>query len=446
MTNVSRENKLVRYIDKITLDFVMKSQWFSLNKLRELQLEGLQDLCNHAREHTKYYKNLPLIKEIEDLKQVSILTKKIIHDKFKALNADNIPSVQKWTGGTSEQVTLNTNYDQTPMIAMNDRFYYWHPKNTLERAIVIWGGGELRHKQPYEVVWFNKLCGKETPMKFYIIEWLVNEEKILECLKDIQIFNPTSIRTYASTLRSLAFYAVKHNIRLPDLKLVINNCEPLSKDIRNLVYEAWNVPVWDFYGSQDLGSMAYECEKHEGLHISMERYIVEVTEDGRLLWTDLFNWAMPLIRYENGDIGKFSERVCSCGRGLPLFEGVIGRTLQYLWTKQDNWLNSTEINESLYYDVPDYLKLIEAHQVQQNERGKIILWVKPWDKNILPDFSIIRKAFIDRLDIDIQITDEIKRSQSGKQLTVITKFRPPWLGKEQWTEQGVEVRGDKPNV
>jgi phenylacetate-CoA ligase len=243
-------------------------------------------------------------------------------------------------------------------------------------------------------------------------------------------------------LRALAYYAIKHGIKFPTLKCVINNCEPISKDIRDIVRKAFGVEIFDFYGSQDLGSMGAECNKHEGLHLSEERYILEVMPDGRYIWTDLMNYAMPLIRYENGDIGGLSDKMCSCNRGLRLLSKVVGRTLQYLWTKQGDWMNMTEINEAMYYDVPNYLTLIEAHQVQQDEQGKIRLLLKAWDMKKLPDMSIIQKYFADRLDVEVTYVDEMTRSKSGKQLACITKFRPPWLNKNEWEIDGTEKRAD----
>ena len=41
--------------------------------------------------------------------------------------------------------------------------------------------------------------------------------------------------------------------------------------------------VFDKYGSREFSGIAYECEAHEGLHVSTENILVEVlvTENGR---------------------------------------------------------------------------------------------------------------------------------------------------------------------
>jgi phenylacetate-CoA ligase len=48
-------------------------------------------------------------------------------------------------------------------------------------------------------------------------------------------------------------------------------------------------------------------------------------EIGRVIATDLRNWATPLVRYEIADYAEASEP-CPCGRGLPTLKRIVGRT------------------------------------------------------------------------------------------------------------------------
>ena len=51
---------------------------------------------------------------------------------------------------------------------------------------------------------------------------------------------------------------------------------------------------------------------------------------GDVVATDLFSYAMPIIRYKVGDIASYSAKECSCGRGLPLIASVEGRVSGFL--------------------------------------------------------------------------------------------------------------------
>ena len=59
---------------------------------------------------------------------------------------------------------------------------------------------------------------------------------------------------------------------------------------------------------------------------------VSFGERGRLLYTSLFNYAMPLIRYDVGDICVPSDELCSCGRGLPMIKHIEGRVDDFVKT------------------------------------------------------------------------------------------------------------------
>ena len=414
------------YFNKINIDLLHKSQFYSEDKLRELRTEGLLDLLEQARLHTKYYKKLLKIKEIEELDQVPILTKDLIHNQFKELTADNIENREKWTGGTSQQVVIKSPANSTPLYAGKERFMEWQGLKNIKEAC-LWGQGELQHDLG---IIEPKIIGNTLYMP---IEQLRSRKDALSYLKMIEEFKPNKFRGYPSALTLLAYYAMEKKKRYQP-EIIESNCEPLTPYKKKMIEEAFNAPVYVFYGSQDLGSMAQDCSQHEGLHLFAERYILEVTKEGRFLWTDLLNYAMPLIRYENGDSGKILKTKCSCGRVLPLLDETLGRTLYFLWTSTDEWINVTEIHEHMYFDVADYLKLVDRHQVIQEEQGKCVLILKPWDLTKKPDMTCILERFKKYgLDIEVKWTtslQDFQLSKSGKQLSVVTKFTPPWLGKE----------------
>ena len=73
--------------------------------MRNLQLEGLKKLVDHARKNTVYYKDLPNIRTLDELEKIPILTKKMIWDNFYQLKAENIPGFKVETSGTVSKST-----------------------------------------------------------------------------------------------------------------------------------------------------------------------------------------------------------------------------------------------------------------------------------------------------------------------------------------------------
>src|SRR5262249_53713471 len=103
---------------------------------------------------------------------------------------------------------------------------------------------------------------------------------------------------------------------------------------RTLIEQVFDCPVTNRYGCEEVSLIASECELHQGLHINADSVYCEVTggSHGKLLVTDLTNRAMPLIRYQIGDVVVGSDRVCRCGRGLPVLERIEGREADYVLT------------------------------------------------------------------------------------------------------------------
>lgn len=121
---------------------------------------------------------------------------------------------------------------------------------------------------------------------------------------------------------------------LPGLVQVRTIGETLRDDLRNRTREQLGVTMVDTYSSEEVGVIAIQCP-HSGLYHTMaEGLIVEVlTHDrqpcetgqvGRVVVTDLLNFASPMLRYDIGDYAEVGP-VCRCGRGLSTLKRVLGR-------------------------------------------------------------------------------------------------------------------------
>jgi len=393
--------------------FLNRSQWFSEEELMDLQLEGLKQLVDHARKNTVYYKDLPKIRSIEDLKKIPILTKKIIRDNFDKLRAKNIPGIKVETSGTvSKSTTIKDK--RLKFDFGGQRFYSWYRK-PLKKICRLWGSIDVGSK-PYQKGRYLKLS----------VETLNSREDAIKYLKIIDHFKPDIIEAYSNPLRFLAHYALEEGIR-PEVGVIQTACEPLFPEARKEIEEAFECDVFNFYGSRELGSMAQDCEVHGDLHINVERYIVEEVE-GKLLFTDLLNYAMPLIRYENQDTGETSKNRCKCGRGLQTIKSIVGRTMGYLLTKKDSWINGRNLHVPIVEW--DMFNWVESFQFKQEEKGKVIVLLKPWSESEkIPDLDTLKKILYqrisrDELNVSIKIVNSLVLSKSGKQIRCITNFNP----------------------
>ena len=109
-----------------------------------------------------------------------------------------------------------------------------------------------------------------------------------------------------------------------------------SETRRRTVEEAFGAPIYDAYGSHEIGEIACECPHQNGLHVYEDTVVLEVAdvetgsslgfgERGTLIATSLHRHYAPIIRYDMRDLLELYPRVqCDCGlvtQKLSHFQG-----------------------------------------------------------------------------------------------------------------------------
>ena len=106
-------------------------------------------------------------------------------------------------------------------------------------------------------------------------------------------------------------------------------------EIRAAAQEAWGAPVGNIWATSEGGGVGLPCD-HSRSHLSDDLLIVEpVDEEGRpvapgqrsakIYLTNLFNRALPLIRYEITDEVTVETEPCPCGSAHRCVADVQGR-------------------------------------------------------------------------------------------------------------------------
>jgi len=147
-------------------------------------------------------------------------------------------------------------------------------------------------------------------------------------------YKPAHLIIYPDSMAAIAQHLESEGIKLAGLHTLRTVGETVSASLRESAQRAFGAPVIDSYSSQELGNIALQCPTSGLYHVMAEGLIVEVLDDagapckageaGRVVATDLHNFATPLVRY---DIGDFAEVAgpCPCGRGLPALKRIVGR-------------------------------------------------------------------------------------------------------------------------
>ena len=141
-------------------------------------------------------------------------------------------------------------------------------------------------------------------------------------------------------------------------------------------------------------------------------------EEGRVVVTNLFNYSMPLIRYEIGDLAILGPEMCSCGKMLPTLKKVNGRILEQFILKNGTLIHAGFFG--LLFDKVFEESGIEKWQVIQEDYDKIRINVITHGE-IADQFKNdmdkkIRIGMGSECKIEWVIVDDIPKTPSGKYL------------------------------
>ncbi|MFC1813431.1 phenylacetate--CoA ligase family protein [Thermodesulfobacteriota bacterium] len=259
-------------------------------------------------------------------------------------------------------------------------------------------------------------------------------------IEEINKRKPKYIFTYPSVIRNLLIIAKEKRIKIHQPTLIMLCGENLDTPLRDSIKTTFGSELLDFYASTELGHIASECLEHQGMHLFPWKVITEILNNkgdeapagtpGRVIVTDLFSKATPIIRYSGlNDYAVRKKELCSCGRSSPLLERIEGRIVDSILLPDKKIIHPFKVTTALE-DIPH----ISKFQIRQERMDYIkILIVKDSiekAKNVSfdPD-STIGKKIIRRFNrilnnqvkIDIETVEDIpKVPGSHKYATVLS--------------------------
>lgn len=324
---------------------LQKTQWWSPEQLRELQNKKLRALIKHAYDNVPYYHRIFEERDLtardiqteDDLQKLPILTKNDIRHNFN----DMLPKeFKKWkpiaisTGGsTGEPLKYYITKDQASINwAGMFRGWSWAGYKIGDKRISFGGSSLIPNKNPTKFEIVRRQLERNLPLSVLSM----NNAKYDNYINIIYSYKPKFIYGYACSIYLLADYCKSRKINNINFDAVFSTAEVLLPHYRTAIENQFQCKVFDQYGSYDGGGQALECQIHQGLHITVEKVILEILDEngknlhsdksGRIIVTDLHSYAMPFIRYEVGDVGLLTDKPCVCGRGLSRLKAIEGRT------------------------------------------------------------------------------------------------------------------------
>ncbi len=213
-------------------------------------------------------------------------------------------------------------------------------------------------------------------------EGLAQEDEALNAyLQQIDQYQPFVLKALPVYLYLLALHIRKHKLQPPRIGGgVMPMGGSLTPHMKQVIESAFQCTVPEDYGCAELGAIAVECGRQTGLHPLSSLFFVEVLHKGRpaepgelgkVCITDLYNYAMPFIRYEIGDVARVLPGPCECGVSGVRLE-IQGRMQDCLLTDTGELITSDQL-------VDEFLEMEEVLgiQIEVNEPNVLKVQVAP---------------------------------------------------------------------
>ena len=418
-----------------------KSQWFSIDQLETLQMQRLTGLLNRAYDNVPYYQKLfdqhgihpDDIRCLADLERVPILQKMTLRDCPEALVARNIEKrelIRDHTSGTTGTalVLYNTRDTHQRTWAFIERFRNWTGVTVADKRASF----GVRIVAPFEQIrppfWRYNPAEKQLLFSIYHLA----PENLVAYSKALRRFAPILIEGYPSAIYTLARFILDNKLETAHPKAIITTAETLFEYQRQIIEQAFGCKVYDFYGSSEFATFACECPKG-GLHVNSEFGILEILKEdgtragpgtwGKFVVTGFANGTQPLIRFEIGDMGIWTDRECACGRKLPLLEAVTGRIEDVVVTPNGRLIARFD---PIFKDMRN---IVEAQIIQEALSDLRVKVVRDRGYSNADTAELLRQ-FNQRVGSDMRIqlefVDQIPRTKSGKFRAVISNIPSPF--------------------
>ena len=471
MTRVDEEReaqkswRLKRPVAESTIDKMVQREFLEPAVSRELEAQELRRILRFARSEVPYYRSqaawagLELDAPVgrEALVTIPIISKRDVQDNVEQLQAERLPQGEKavtWTSssGTTGRPT-RVLFSQHALLMFGllvQRPLRWARIDPQWTQAVI----RLARDLPRQADGAPLADGvvHRAPGWMYISSWFHTgpmigfnrSNPVADQIDMLRRERPEYLIAFPGTIETLVYACQGKPV---DSLLAFRTISAtLTPGMRDRVESATGLHVYEAYGLNEIGIVAHRCDAGR-YHVNAEHCVVEVVdaagnpckagETGRVVVTGLTNFAMPLVRYDSGDIAEAVEGPCDCGRMLPSIGRIVGR---YRAMRHAPEGTSRRIN--LVFGVIDGLPLaalanLREYQLHQFKNGSFELrLVTVGEPEQL--VSAVREAWDAENDESTPLRflqlDEIPVAPGGKQQEFTSEFFPS-------VHEGAEISG-----
>lgn len=408
-----------------------QTQWLPAAELERRQRSRLRDMLQHAVATVPFYQEryavAGLPTDADDLlarfADLPIVEKADIRERLDDMLSTAVPAADlrtaKTGGSTSTALSLRFDRDcEAHRVAAAWRTDGWAGWRPGDARAALWGNPPVARTMK------ERLRSLVADRTFYLDTMLLNEATMMAFFQEYQRRRPPAVFGHSHSIYAFARFLEDQGLQPVPPRAIVSTSMMLMAHERAQIEKVFRTRVSNRYGCEEVGLIAAECERHEGLHVNVDHLVVELLDDegqpvgpgeaGQVVVTDLMNRGMPLIRYRLGDLAEAAEGPCRCGRGQPLLRRVTGRTADFLVRPDGGLVAGVSLIERTLTELPGIRQL----QLVQDQLDRLTVNVVR-DRGYTPEVerALVKglgEAFGPGMSFDVVPVTGLERTPAGK--------------------------------
>lgn len=284
--------------------------------------ERLKGILAFAKCHVKFYADI----KGDRLCDFPVVNKQIMIDHYAdfLVDEEHIPGqcgpvhVQKTSGSTG--VPFETRQDTVCRVRRIELI------KAANESIGFHNGDPLMHLRAVKHYWSfeGDMLWRDDLNILYVDNGNLTDAKVARIADALAAYKIRAVRGYMTTLDTMTRYMVEHEIKPKQKLIFISVGELLQEPLRKRVVEDLGCEIVSQYGNEECGVFGQSKINGSGNEIDLYRTncLIEILkldsnnpvgddELGRIVVTDYTNCAMPLIRYDVGDLAMVGSRLAN---------------------------------------------------------------------------------------------------------------------------------------
>jgi phenylacetate-CoA ligase len=419
---------------------LIRNLYIKKKELEKIQLSSLKKVVKNAYETVPYYNKIfkengfgpEKIKTLNDINKIPIITKDQIRDNINDLISTTFDKEHlirySTSGSTGKPLPIYLNRQEDD---------YRKAKHLRSSTIV---GHRPWHK--YAVITspthFNDVPPILRRLGIFSRDFISVFETVETQIGELEKLQPDILDGYSSSLYLLAKEVTHRESINFKPKFILGGAELSDEPQRKFIENTLNAPFYDRYATVEFERMSWQCKERKEYHIDADAMILQFVDEngeqvspgerGEIICTSLFNYTMPLLRYNIGDIGVPSENECECGITLPTMELIEGRKDSMLTMPDGRMISPRSFNIAVNYF--EYINKIRQFKVVQKKIDLFEIWIELIDKS-LKDSHLIEKLDNhmrkmlnikdDVITFKINIVENMPKHKTGKSRAIVSE-------------------------